>query len=207
MSAPISAEPSPGGPPPTGTKIRPPPDTSSRVRPSIAPSRRGTKETRAVSVTTLLRAGRKAESRWLRDHETPAIPSTAAATSTVTRRVETLRTVIRRTPSSPARRRRRSRPPPDLRSPRRRSLPPQSTTPAPCAAVGLSGSRCRRADETPFNAAASSPGRICASTAAAPPASAAAALEPLIVPYRADRSAFLPDRRSPARRRRSRPPA
>ena len=45
---------------------------------------------------------------------------------------------------------------------------------------------------TPFSATASSPGRICASTAAAPPASAAAALVPLIVPYRADRSAFLP---------------
>ena len=52
VTRPISAEPWAGGPPPTGTKIRPPPDTSSRVRPSIAPSLRGTTETRAVSVTT-----------------------------------------------------------------------------------------------------------------------------------------------------------
>ena len=61
-----------------------------------------------------------------------------------------------------------------------------STTPAPCAALGLSGVGVAVPTRTPFNAAASSPGRICASTAAAPPAIAAAALEPLIVPYRAD---------------------
>ena len=124
--------------------------------------------------------------------ETPAIPSTAAATSTVTRRVETLRTAIRRTAFQPGL---SAAPKPTAAGSAITSAAlaaAASTTPAPCAVVGLSGVGAAVPTRTPFSAGASSQGRIWASTAAAPPASAAAALEPLIVPYRADLSAFLP---------------
>ena len=129
-----------------------------------------------MSVTTLCAPGRRRSRVGFARTETPAIPSTAAATSTVTRRVETLRTAMRRTAFQPGP---SAAPKPTAAGSAITSAAlaaAASTTPAPCAAVGLSGVGVAVPTRTPFNAAASSPGRIWASTAAAPPASAAAAL-------------------------------
>ena len=54
-----------------------------------------------MSVTTLRAPGGSRSRVGFARIETPAMPSTAAATSTVTRRVETLRTAIRRTAFQP----------------------------------------------------------------------------------------------------------
>ena len=115
--------------------------------------------------------------------DTPAMPSDSAIASTSMRRDETLRTAIRRTAFQPGlvsraegdRRRLRDRSRP--RSPRRRR---PSRPPAPRGHRRESGRRSRRA--RPSRRAASSSGRICASTAAAPPTNAADALVPLIDP-------------------------
>ena len=112
--------------------------------------------------------------------ETPAIPSTSEATVTGRRRVETFSTVIVRRDRQPT----SSAAPKPIAAGRAATsaaeAAPGSTKPAPCAATAVARSGTAVPTSTPFRAAASSSGRDWATSAAAPPTSAAAALEPLI---------------------------
>ena len=69
---------------------------------------------------------------------------------------------------------------------------PRSSSPAPCAATDASGSGRAVFASRLLSARASRPGRACAKSAAAPPTTAAAALEPLTVPNRDVPSALAP---------------
>ena len=178
---PISAEPLKGSATAHGTTTRPPPETSSRALPWIAPTRRGRNARRAVSLTGADAPGASRTRAGAAVTDRPAIASVAAATSTLTRREETFRTVILRTAVQPAL---SAEPKPTVAGSEITSAADAargSSAPAPWAATGLPGARTLVPTSAPFSAAASSSGRAWASATAAPPASAVAALVPLIV--------------------------
>ena len=157
---PISAEPLKGSATAHGTTVRPPPETSSRARPWIAPSAaRQERQARASASPARCAPGSSRTRAGVAVTETPAIASVAAATSIVTRREETFRSddpadglPARLVGRAEADGRGHRRPP------RPRAAASGSTMPAPCAAAGLAAARTLVPTSAPFSAAASSSG-------------------------------------------------
>src|SRR5215218_2706849 len=178
---PIRAEPFNGSATAHGTTMRPPPATSSRPRPWIAPTRRGRNARRAVSFTVALLPGARRTRVGTAVTARPAIPSVAASTSTRMRREETLRRVIRRAAVQPALSAAPKATAAGSETTSAAAAAKPSSAPAPCADGGLIDAGTLVPTRAPLRARASSSGLACASAAAAPPASAAAALVPLIV--------------------------
>ena len=111
-----------------------------------------------MSVTTLCAPGRRRSRVGFAMTETPAIPSTAAATSTVTRRVDTLRTAMRRTAFQPG----------PSAAPKPTAAGSEMTSAALAAAASVDTralrsrraerSRCRRADQSALQRGRVEPG-------------------------------------------------